>query len=94
MAGLVPLQGPDQVPADRHVRQLLLFGQRFLHPVLSDVLQPGGQGSPNRLGSLRLGHRHDPDRMGPSASGLVVADSVTDRGEPVGEPREIHNPEI
>jgi hypothetical protein len=92
--GLVPLQGADQVPAHREVGELILFGEGFLHPVFADVQEPRREGGTHRFGSVGLGHRDDPHRVGPAPDALVVPDPVLDGMQAGPETREIHNHQI
>ena len=94
MAGLVPLQRADQVPLDRDVRELILLGERFLHPVFADDPESGGTGGTNRLGPVRLGDSDDSHRMTPSPERLVPADRLAHEGQPARKLRERHNPQI
>ena len=57
---LVPLQVPDQVPANvAQLPQRILFLHRFLHAVFTDVGDAGGCRRANRVRPKPLGHRDD-----------------------------------
>ena len=94
VTGLVPLEPADQVPLDADVRQLVLLGERLLHPVLADRRDAGSHRGADRVGTVGLGHRHDGHRMAPSPERLVPVDRLTCLGEPGRKLRERHNLQI
>jgi hypothetical protein len=94
MAGLVPLQRADEVPLDRDLSELVLLGERFLHPVFANDSKSRGARSAHSIGPVRFGDGDDGHRMAPSPERLVPADRLAHKGEPIRKLRERHNPQI
>src|SRR4029450_1174341 len=80
VSGLVPLQRADQVPLDRNVSELVLLGERFLHPVFAAHAKSDGPRGPHCIGPVRLGNADDGHRMPPSPELLVPAARPPDVG--------------
>ena len=88
---LVALERANEMPVDMDARERVLLLHGFLDPVLPDVREPGSRCGPYRFGTVGLGDRDDPYRMGPAADGLVCRHDLADPGETAGEGREVHS---
>src|SRR6185503_12126240 len=62
MLHLVPLQVPDEVPAERQLEGIHLV-ERFLNAVFTDVPKARVPSGLQRIRSMGLGHRDDRDRF-------------------------------
>ena len=81
---LVSLQMPDQVPANRH-RNAVHLRQRFLNPILANVVQAGVVRRGDRFRPVRLGHGDDGDLLSMSPTRHRPRDPFAHLGDPIGE---------
>src|SRR5688500_8388822 len=90
---LVPLEVPDEVPAERHAHTGHLR-DRLLDLVLAHVPKPRLPGGEWRLGSIRLGHSHYGDPLTVPATTDRVVDACANFGEALGQVPKWHNMRI
>jgi hypothetical protein len=91
MSRLVSLEGPDQVPIEREIRERILLLYRLLDPVLTDVTKTSVQCGSDGIGTVTLGHRNNAHWMPPPSRRLASCHCVVHGSQPSRYGREIHS---
>src|SRR5690606_24415713 len=70
----ITLDGPDEVPANRQIRQLRHFGYGFLSVILAKILLPGFEGLADVPSCFRLADREKCDvaRISSGVAGTLL----------------------
>lgn len=84
---------PDQMPDDGS-RHFLHLRERFLHAVLSTVVDPGLPRRGRGVGAVGLRDGNDGNVLPMPPARDSVGDSAANGGDPIGEFRKNHSHEI